>query len=104
MNDVNINAKNENEHESNDSLMKNIRFIFLIIKEKKSEIFKTTKRRQVKSKTKRAIQINSNNDEIQFKSIKRDDKNKLMTNAMIEMQHIRFINFKFQFETEQMTN
>jgi hypothetical protein len=84
--------------------MKDIRSIFLIIKKKKSEIFKATKRRQVKSKAKRAIQMNSNSDEIQFKSIKRDDKSRSMTNVMIEMQHIRFIDFKFQFETEQMTN
>jgi hypothetical protein len=104
LNDVNINAKNENEHESSDSLMKDIRFTLLIIKKKKSKIFKATKRRQVKSKAKRAIQMNSNSDEIQFKSIQSDDKNKSMTNAMIEMQHISFIDFKFQFETEQMTN
>ncbi len=107
MNDVNINAKKENEHESSDSFMKDIRSTFLIIKKKKkSEIFKatTTKRRQTKSEAKRAIQINSNSDEIQFKSIKRDDKSKSMTDAMIEMQHIRFTDSKSQFEVEQMTN
>jgi predicted TPR repeat methyltransferase len=27
-----------------------------------------------------------------------------MTNAVIEMQHIRFIDFKSQFKVEQMTN
>ncbi len=80
--------------------MKNIRSTILIIKKRKSEIFKTTKRRQTKSKTKRTIQVNSNKNEIQFKSIKHDDKNKLMTNAMIKMQHIRFNDFTFQFETK----
>ncbi len=106
LNDVNIDAKKENKHESSDSFMKDIRSTLLIFKKKKSKIFKTTttKRRQTKFEAKRAIQMNSNSDEIQFKLIKRDDKSRSMTDAMIKMQHIRFIDFKSQFEVEHVTN
>ncbi len=84
-----------NDSDSNDSLMKNS----LTLLTKTSKI-KSIKRKlndvvfiKKRFKTKKIIHANSDNDDNRVRSIKRKNKEKSMTDAMIEMQKMKFVDF-----------
>ncbi len=52
------------------------------------------------SKTKKTIRADSDNENNRVRSTKRERKKRSMTNAMIEMQKMKFIDFTSQFEIE----
>ncbi len=91
-----------NDSDSNDSLMKNS----LTLLTKTSKI-KSIKRKlndvvfiKKRFKTKKIIRANSDNDDNRIRSAKRKNKERSMTDAMIEMQKMKFVDFISQFEIE----
>ncbi len=91
-----------NDSDSNDSLMKNS----LTLLTKTSKI-KSIKRKlndvvfiKKRFKTKKIIRADFDNDDNRVRSTKRKSKKKSMTNAMIEMQKMKFVDFISQFEIE----
>jgi hypothetical protein len=91
-----------NDSDSNDSLMKNS----LTLLTKTSKI-KSIKRKlndvvfiKKRFKTKKIIRANSDSDDNRVRSTKRKSKEKSMTDAMIEMQKMKFVDFISQFEIE----
>ncbi len=96
-----INA-DSNESDSDDSLMKNPLTLLTKIPKVKSTRRKLNDVALIKSvkrfKTKKTIRADSDSEKNRIRSTKRDDKERSMTNAMIEMQKMKFTDSTSQFE------